>query len=55
MTGIYRPEWHLNNDRQREAFEKQEPAATWKLIYVSQVIVGSKGASLQDVSPRPDR
>ena len=52
-TGIYHPEWHLTRDGQREAFDREHPVATNKLIYVTDVKVGSERATYETVLPRP--
>jgi hypothetical protein len=52
-TGIYHPEWHLDTDRKREAFEQEKPVATGKAILVTDVKIGSGEATFEDVSPRP--
>lgn len=52
-TGIYHPEWHLDKDAKREAFEKEHPMATNKVIFVTDVKVGSERATYADVSPTP--
>ncbi|VTU02582.1 Uncharacterized protein OS=Bacillus cereus BAG3O-1 GN=KQ1_02019 PE=4 SV=1: Polysacc_lyase [Gemmataceae bacterium] len=50
-TGIYRPEWHVETDQERAAFDKVKPAATKKVIYVADVKVGSARAKYADVAP----
>ncbi len=50
-TGIYHPEWHLDKDGKREAFEKEIPAATNKIVYVTDVTIGGAGARFEDVAP----
>jgi hypothetical protein len=50
-TGIYRPEWHLDKDGKREAFEKEKPVATNKVIYITDVKIGSEQAKYGDVAP----
>lgn len=50
-TGIYRPEWYLNKDSKREAFEKEKPVAINKVIYVTDVKIGSERAKFEDVAP----
>ncbi|MHC5056498.1 MAG: heparin lyase I family protein, partial [Planctomycetota bacterium] len=52
-TGIYRPEWHLNKDAKRRAFEQERPAATNKAILATDVKVGGENASYEDVAPAP--
>lgn len=55
-TGIYHPEWHLDNDRKRELFNMEIPAATNKVIYVTDVKVGSEHARYQAIADqmKPD-
>ncbi len=50
-TGIYHPEWHLDKDAKRTAFEKEMPVATNKIIYVTDVKIGSERARYEDVAP----
>jgi hypothetical protein len=50
-TGIYRPEWHLDKAGKREAFENERPAATNKVIYATDVKIGSERARYEDVAP----
>lgn len=50
-TGIYHPEWHLDTEPKRAAFEKEKPAATRKIVYVTDIKVGGEGARLEDISP----
>ncbi|MGA2496292.1 MAG: polysaccharide lyase [Tepidisphaeraceae bacterium] len=52
-TGIYHPEWHLDKDGKREAFDKEKPVATNKVIYVTDVKIGNENAKLEDVAPKP--
>jgi hypothetical protein len=52
-TGIYHPEWHLTRDGQREAFDREHPVATNKVIYVTDVKVGSEQATYETVLPIP--
>jgi hypothetical protein len=52
-TGIYHPEWHLDTQRKRDAFEKENPISTLKIIYVTDVKVGSEKATFDDMSPSP--
>lgn len=51
-TGIYHPEWHLNKDGRREAFEKEIPVATNKVIYVTDIKIGNERAKFEDVAPK---
>ena len=52
-TGIYHPEWHLDTDRKREAFAKDTPVATQKVVYVTDVKIGNEKAALEDIMPKP--
>lgn len=52
-TGIYRPEWHLDREERRAAFERETPAATNKVVYVADVAIGDARARYEDVAPRP--
>ena len=51
-TGIYHPEWHLNKDGRREAFEKETSVATNKVIYVTDIKIGNERAKFEDVAPK---
>jgi len=51
-TGIYHPEWHLNKEGSKEAFDKEIPVATNKVIYATDIKVGSEGAMYKDVAPQ---
>jgi len=50
-TGIYRPEWHFDKDGKREAFDKANPVATNKVVYVTDVKIGDERAGYADVAP----
>ena len=50
-TGIYHPEWHLDKEGKREAFDKEKPLATSKVIYVTDVKIGNERACYDDVAP----
>jgi len=52
-TGIYHPEWHLDKDGKREAFEKATPVATRKIIFVTGIRVGDERAQLDDFLSQP--
>lgn len=52
-TGIYHPEWHIDKDRKREAFAKETPVATKKIIYATEIKVGDQRARFEDVAPKP--
>lgn len=51
-TGIYHPEWHLDKDGRREAFDKETPVATNKVIYVTDIKIGNERAKFEDVAPK---
>lgn len=50
-TGIYHPEWHLDKDGKRETFENEKPAATNKVVYVTDFKVGDARAIYSDLTP----
>ncbi len=50
-TGIYRPEWHLDNERKKLAFESEKTDVKRKTVYVADVKVGNKQSRLEDFSP----
>lgn len=50
-TGIYHPEWHLDSPRKQEAFAKEQPASTRKVVLVAAIAVGSEKACFKDVAP----
>ena len=50
-TGIYHPEWHLDKDDKRTAFEMENPVATNKVIYATSIKIGNAHARLEDVAP----
>jgi hypothetical protein len=50
-TGIYHPEWHVDNEHKRTAFEQEKPVATRKIVYVTDIKVGSARAGFEDVAP----
>jgi hypothetical protein len=54
-TGIYHPEWHLDKDGKREAFEKENPVATNKVIYATDIKIGDKNAQYEDIVPSAQR
>lgn len=49
-TGIYHPEWHLDSERKRAAFEQERPAALRKIVYLGEVRVGSARACFADMA-----
>lgn len=52
-TGIYRPEWHLKDDKALAAFEKDKPVVTNKVIFATDVKIGNERARYEDVAPKP--
>lgn len=50
-TGIYHPEWHLDQERKRLAFEAEQTNVKRKTVYVSDVKIGSEQARLEDFLP----
>ena len=52
-TGIYHPAWHTDTDRKREAFNKNKPDATNKVIYATDVRIGGEKATYEDIAPKP--
>jgi hypothetical protein len=51
-TGIYHPEWNLSTKGKREAFERERPAATNKVIFVTDIKIGDARARYEDVAPK---
>ena len=51
-TGIYRPEWNVDKPGARERFDAEVPAATRKIVYVTDLKVGDARATFGDVAPR---
>ena len=51
-TGIYRPEWHLDNERKKAAFEQDLPVAKSKTIYVTDVKIGDARATYELIAPK---
>lgn len=51
-TGIYHPEWHLDDDARRARYEKAKPVATTRVVYVADVVVGDARANFGMVAPR---
>lgn len=51
-TGIYHPEWHLEKPETQARFAAEQPVATHKLVYVTDVKVGGPGAKYEDVAPQ---
>jgi hypothetical protein len=52
-TGIYHPEWHMDKDGKREAFDKETPGVTTKVIYATDIKIGSEKAKFEDIVPKP--
>lgn len=50
-TGIYRPEWHLDREDRRAAFEREKPVATSKVILATDIRIGDARATYKDVAP----
>lgn len=50
-TGIYRPEWNVEKPGARERFEAERPAATRKVVYVTDLKVGNGDATYRDIAP----
>lgn len=50
-TGLYHPEWNLTQEGRRKAFENESPAATNKVVYVTDVSIGNERATYGDVAP----
>ena len=51
-TGIYRPEWHLDNERKKAAFAQETPVAKSKTIYVTDVKIGDARATYEMIEPK---
>ena len=51
-TGIYHPEWHVDKDGARKRFEAEQPVATRKLVYVTDLKVGGPEAKYEDIAPK---
>ncbi|MFD0894357.1 polysaccharide lyase [Luteolibacter ambystomatis] len=51
-SGIYHPEWHLDKDRKRAAFEADKPDALSKTIYGTDYRVASGAATYEEVAPK---
>ncbi|MES2595246.1 MAG: polysaccharide lyase [Verrucomicrobiota bacterium] len=50
-TGIYHPEWHLDTEPKRATFDQEKPVATRKIVYVTDIKIGSERARLEDITP----
>lgn len=50
-TGIYHPEWNLNDERKRLAYEREKPVTTGKEIFVTDLKVGRGDAGYDAVAP----
>ncbi len=51
-TGIYHPEWHFDKEGKDEAFNKENPVATNKIIYATEIKIGGERAGFEDVAPK---
>lgn len=52
-TGIYHPEWHMDKDGKREAFDQEKPGVTTKVVYATDIKIGNEHAKYEDVAPKP--
>ena len=52
-TGIYHPEWNLKTPEKQKAFDNENPIATNKVIYATDIKIGSERAKFEDVAPKP--
>ena len=52
-TGIYHPEWNLKTPEKQKAFDNENPIATNKVIYATDIKIGSERARFEDVAPKP--
>ncbi len=50
-TGIYHPEWNLNTDRKKAAFEADKPHSLLKTIYVTDFRMADGRAKYEDMLP----
>lgn len=51
-TGIYHPEWHLENPGRKARFDAEQPVATRKIVYVTDLKIGDARAKAADVAPK---
>jgi len=51
-TGIYHPEWNVAKEGARARFDADKPAATRKIVYVTDLKVGDARAKYEDVAPK---
>jgi len=51
-TGIYHPEWHFDREGKSEAFAREIPVATNKVIFATGIKVGDGRAKYEDVAPK---
>ena len=49
-TGIYHPEWNLNTDRKRTAFEADRPDSKGKTIFGTAYRIGGAEASYESMT-----
>ncbi len=52
-TGIYHPEWNLKTPEKQKAFDNENPIATNKVIYATDIKIGNERAKFEDVAPKP--
>ena len=51
-TGIYHPEWKVQDDAQREKFNNLPATVNRKIVYVTDLKIGDERAKFDDVAPR---
>lgn len=50
-TGIYHPEWNLDRENRRKAFEEDKPQSVLKTIYVTELRMGDATQSFEKMNP----
>ncbi|HEY1120748.1 MAG TPA: polysaccharide lyase [Haloferula sp.] len=50
-TGIYHPEWNLDRENRRLAFDREEPQSLLKVVYVTDVKVARGDKKFEDMDP----
>jgi hypothetical protein len=50
-TGIYHPAWHTDTAEKRAIFDRENPVATTKVVYVTDIKIGDARASYDTVAP----
>jgi hypothetical protein len=50
-TGIYHPAWHTDTAEKRAIFDRENPVATTKVVYVTDIKIGDARASYDSVAP----